>query len=218
MSVPVRTREGNSQSFDKVICVQRGLKFWSSCVLLPGVKAYMLFRWKWGWKSALRHGSCEFNTAKKQAVEAALGVVCVNLWVPLSENQNIIKEFADKDLKNLKNLKNSYRWWLNVFEIFWGIYNVIKHISYFEGIWCPSFTNKEFKPKKKKDLKKSQRPKVMLNFEFNPLEKILKWTRLIPLPHCKVYPHIKSGTGLGITLTWKNLGMRFLLLNMSQLQ
>lgn len=99
MPVPVRTSEGNSQNFDKVICVQLELKFWGSCVLLHGVKAYMLFKWKGGWNSALRHESCEFNSGKKQAVEAALGVVCVNLWVPLSENQNIIKEFAEKELK-----------------------------------------------------------------------------------------------------------------------
>lgn len=66
----------------------------------------MLFRRKGGWNSALRHGSCEFNSGKKQAAEVTLGVVCVSIWVTLSENQNIIKEFADKELKKkAKDLK-----------------------------------------------------------------------------------------------------------------
>lgn len=42
-------------------------------------------------------------------MEAALGVVWVGFWVSLSENQNIIREFADKELKKkeeeVKDLK-----------------------------------------------------------------------------------------------------------------
>lgn len=38
-------------------------------------------------------------------MEAALGVVHVCLWVPLSEGQNIVRKFADKELKRNKNLK-----------------------------------------------------------------------------------------------------------------
>lgn len=78
------------------------------CILHGGAGACMLFRWEGNvevGQLAPRQWSCEFKSGEKQAVEAAVEVVHVCLWVLLSESQNTVRTVADKELETNKPLK-----------------------------------------------------------------------------------------------------------------